>query len=169
MLPTYVGFSSPTEAQGCAAEDNGGVARSGGVADNPEVVWSQSEAHLHTLEGFRIFGWLSSFFPFFYYVALWVLVALPGGSWELGDCWRFWRISGTLWRSQLGALDVRECVKGLSSVCLSSPILCVMSVREEWVLGRCAPRVVDHRGGRTWWSGGMVVAGWSWGDGGCRV
>ena len=22
--------------------------------------------------------------------------------------------------------------------------------------------VVGHRGGRTWWSGGMMVAGWSW-------
>ena len=36
-------------------------------------------------EGFRIFGWLSSFFPFFYYVALWVLMALFGGLWGLGE------------------------------------------------------------------------------------
>ena len=44
VLPTYVGFDSPAEARGGAAEDDGGVARSGGIADVVREVRNQSKA-----------------------------------------------------------------------------------------------------------------------------
>ena len=44
MLSTSVGFGSLAEARGGAAEDDGGMARSGGVADVAREVQSQSEA-----------------------------------------------------------------------------------------------------------------------------